>query len=563
MGAIAGCTCCGTCEIGSDTFPTDGAGVPSGWTARTGAADVVGTALEITTSNSIILFNTGHPDNIASCIVDVEIVSWGGNDPARVIVGHDGADDDDFYYCEAKLYELKLCKMTAGVPSVLKCVAHDATSGTLRVYFDGATSGVFAATLGSKSVWTTGVSSTGKYVALGLGTVDGGVTFDNFVLTKYKQSDNSCVQFTPAECAIAGDDFERPDDSDPGCPWTELAGTSAIDTGKFSFTAANSRALFTPSTPDGEMSVTVSVTGSANDNVAEIGVGSNSGATSLFYARLTTGTNKTLILGSLAGGTLATHSDIDTTAGSTYTITVTLASGRLCAHLTDNTQGRYLSVAVTVPSTESYATLGCRTVSGSVKFDNFILQHGFELTGSPTCPACGITGNVCGDCCPEAYTTATVSIVGGFTDNGACTLCGRLGGDYICDLVSTCVYLYEECPIGSPCEEECDLDEGYIAACSSSGDPVEVITGIKITTTVALDADGNCYVIVTISLQSVNNSTVDPVAVASYRSPVGAAVAPCDGVPLVLDLINIDACDNRVGGCVGTWPSTITVLFSA
>lgn len=584
-------SCCTTptCEIGSHAFGTDGSGVPTGWTLRDGAFDVVGGFLSCTTSNSLALFSTPHPDGIASAIVEVEVY-FAGNEQEIIVFDHDGSDDDNFYYVLVELYFLSLYRMNGGTPELLRCVRADNTAGpaTITAYFDGETSGMFAATNGTQSVWTdVGTGHAGTYVGLGTRTIDSQADFDNFVATKYKQPDNDCEEFVPDDCEDSSDTFGSPDDGDLGCPWTEISGTALIDTGKLSFTANSSRARFNNSLPTGKMSVTVDVTGSANGNVAEIGVGANSATTTRYYARLTTGPTGTLVLGSAAGGTLATLSSVATTAGATYELTVTLSTNRLCVSMSDNSGARYLSTPATPPSGTSYATLGAPTVSGSVKFDDFILSKAYDEDDAPTCEQCAATGSTCSDCCPEGHTQMIVDIGPGLTDKATCHWCSLVDGEFTLT-GGGCVFNYcmhatnagDGCCDTYECDRDCDDGFGAIP-CTGDGTAGGInCTGVYIAADIRVDSNSLCYLRVTVYV--VNSLPVDEVtecgavttpalAAAIYESERGAGVSPCSGELYTLYKITASTdCDGdteRPGavwpafkdGCNGDWPDTITI----
>lgn len=565
----SGC-CCGTCAIGSDTFPTDGSGVPTGWTLRTGGFDVAGGFLSCTTSNSMALFSTPHPDGIASAIVTVEVY-FAGAEQETIVFDHSGSDDNNFYFVRIELYLLSLWRMNAGTPELLRCIRADNTAGpaTITAYFDGQTSGMFAASNGTVSVWTdVGTGHTGTYVGLGTRTIDSQADFDTFTFAKYKQSGNSCDEFVPPDCELAEDNFNSADDTDPGCPWDELAGTGGIVSNKYVFTATNSRSRFTPGSADGAMSVSVKFQGTTAGNTIEVGVGSDTTASAMWYARLAIGLNKDLLIGSIAGGTLASIAGtIDTTIDTEYTITVTLANGRLCASLTDDNGAQYVTTLVTVPTTLKYATLGTRTVvSGSVKFDDFILSRSFDEDTRQSCATCDATGPNCySDCCPEAATEMHVTVAAGLTNKTNCTWCAALVGTFVADYVSGCIFRYCSCPGADnhDCDETCD--DGTDGPCGT-GDSTGTGpcgAGIHISVEIKVDGSNLCYLRANVGVNRSTLATGYALAFARYESAHG--ISPCSGQTYTLSIVTTPTdCGSGIiapytDGCNGSFPATITV----
>ena len=574
--SCSGC-CSPTCDIGSDTFPTNGSGAPSGWTLRTGGVDVAFGYLEFTTSDSIVLFNTAHPDGLASAIVTVDIV-FGDAEQMIIIFDHDGSDDDNFYYVQIEPYFLSLCRMNAGTPQVLKCVACDATANpsVVNAWFDGETSGTFAAAVDNPAYqvyYNVGTGHTGDRIGLGCRTIIAAGDFDNFVVEKYKQSGNSCDDYTPVPCDIGEDDFNRVDDADPGCPWDELAGTSAITSNKLSFTAANSRAQFVHGAEDGAMSVRVRFAGANTGDVVEIGVGANSGATAMHYARLEIGANKPLILGTLAGGTITSKTGVDTSAGVEYTIDVTLANGRLCASMTDQTPDlQFVSTAVTLPSGTVYATLGCRTVTSAVTFDNFEMFQG--RTVDHQCAECGASGPTCDTCCPDQATlSAFVDIAGSLTDIATCSYCSAASGEFEAVRESDCVWHY--CQYESSDAVACLLNaacaDGTVCTdltnCSGLGDATACggCKGVDFRVTIAVEADNTCSITVIFAIT--HRYTVSGggclfagiLAYGVYRY-TGDPIDPCNGDSYTVTLDTTE-CYGKPG-CSGTLPTTLSVRFA-
>lgn len=597
----AGCGCGEvTCEICDDDFNRADSsniniGAPFTWDIRDGAASISGNLLEISTSDTLLICGTGHPDNLASAVVTADVY-FGANDPARIIVGHDGSDDDNFHFVEIKPYELALYEMVSGTPNLLACVGCDATGNpsTIRVYFDGETTGRFTATCGTAVVETDGISAAGKkYVGLGLGTVDGGIAFDNFTFAKHKQEGNSCSEYGPDDCDLGSDQFNRSDDADPGCGWDEQAGTSSIASGGLSFTAANSRARFNISNPDnGALSVNVDYTSTNDNNVAEIGVGANSAGTTRFYCRITSGTSKTFLIGSTASGTLDSKT-ITTTSGSTYAVTVTLDDTRLCASIYSGaTLIGFLSATVTTPAVESWATLGTVGLSaGSVKFDNFELTRG-KHADSEGCPACFITAEDCTDCTADCGVGGQfiVDVAGGLTDEAGCDNCVLLDGSFALDfLQAPCVYAY--CLCYEDDEGACDEDGGTCFAALADvgcmpfgGGDVACLYcgGVAVFLEVLVDEEGLCYLRVTLGVvytRCPGFGETGWMAFAQYESEPGLFMSPCSGDTFTLTRYDgADVCSfttpnsyrNETGwappdtaGCDGSFPATITVRWQA
>lgn len=562
--------CCGTCDIGADTFPTDGSGVPTGWTLRTGAFDVVSGFLDSTTSDSLALFSTAHPDGIASAIVTVDVY-FGADDEGTIVFNHSGSSDAAYHFVKVTPYEMSLWSRSGSVDTLLKCISCDLTGGpsSVTAYFDGQTTGTFAAVSGAAYVYyNVGTGHTGTYVGLGTKTIAAEMAFDNFDFNKYEQSGNGCASYTPDDCELGADNFNRADDADPGCSWDELAGTGGISSNKYSFTATTSRSRFKIGSDDGAMSVSVKFQGTTAGNTIEVGVGSDTTASAMWYARLAIGLNKDLIIGSIAAGSLATISGtIDTTVDTEYTLTVTLANDRLCASFTDDNGAQFISTAVTVPTTLKYATLGTRTVvSGSVKFDDFVLSEGYDAADHPTCTNCGSSGPTCTDCCPETASEFTVTIAAGLTNKTNCNICARVAGDFV--LATTngeCCFKY----LDITDDETCDDGATTGVSCASGDTGAQAEVGIYLCYKV--DPDTNqCYIavlfILSVGLVSAGDGFL---AFATYLS--SGPINPCSGDSITLDLYTgAEDCGHNpylvvaeTPGCNGAWPATITVARTA
>lgn len=594
-------TCCSTptCEIGSDEFSVDGSGAPSGWTQREGTVDgVSGGIVEITTSDTIMLFNTAHPDGIAAQFVSIDVYFGDGTDEAIIIMNHDGSDDDNFYFVKMTEGFLSLWQMSGGTPTLLNCVAANnaGVPSTITAYFDGQTTGIFAADSSGVRVWVdVGTGHSGTYVGLGSRTIGTVVAFDAFDYRKYSQGADSCPSFSLDDCDLGEDDFDRPNSSDIGCPWEDLAGASEIDSNRLKFTSANSRVRFRTGNPDnGAMRVTADVASSNTGNIVEIGLGYSGGT--YWWARLQFGTGGTFALGSTASGTLASTT-VTTATATTYGFVAALSDGLLCAEIqSGGTTLKVISIPVTVPSGERFATLGCTTLTGNITCDNFVLKRAHE-DSQETCLRCGAYAFECADCCPVDHGLDMIVDIGsGLTNKATCSLCSQVDGEFTATLINACTWIYCQHDMSSlpdPCvcaDYDCDSDcndGGFPESgpgtqeCHSGDGSASAIgcNGIYIIVETRVDTSGKCYLWVWVMLLVKPAPTDDSpcivgkgviMAEACYATALGDDVTPCSGDTYTLDLYNGSfACndEHRPGhffppysdGCNGAWPATITV----
>jgi hypothetical protein len=203
------------------------------------------------------------------------------------------------------------------------------------------------------------------------------------------------------KCPIASDDYDRADgtDIDTGSDagWTEAAGSWEIASNKLKTTSSNARALCTATdSEDGNVYVTVDVVG-ANSNDEIIVSPKYKDSSNYYYVRLIIGTSKTLALRKVVAGVDSSiaSASIDTTAGTTYSLTVCVGTGPLGGSPTflayESVSGATVSTTLSALVGYNGAALATGSITSNVTFDNFVWQQGYNSSNHSDCPVCACT----------------------------------------------------------------------------------------------------------------------------------------------------------------------------
>lgn len=416
LGMGLGCGCmCGDCEIFTDAFPdTDEAG----WTQTSGTwVEDLG-YMATASSTARLTCNTTHPDAVPSHYVSVSM--YGANaDEIRVHVGTN-------HFAQVTIGDPNGCLALydgATLLTKIRVSAPATTAKTLKVWYgltpvaDGADS-QFAAQWDNGTILRYNVTRAGNGVGLGTGSIGSTVRFDDFVYEKhYTTTDIGCKTPTPPTCTIVSDAFDRADDTNIGCLWTETAGTWAISGNKLRVTTTSAKATCNCLHPQdaGAVSIAVTFRSSATDKIR---VFVDTVANDYVEFDISGDTVK-IFLAAVEQVSVSYTMAINTD----YAVVVTQAQNAISV----SSGGTCITACNKVtPAAATDVGLGTGgTVGGNVDFNDFTLSRAYDANNLNCVMVCSSCSWFCDD---AAVITAVVLRMNGITD-GTCGNCDTLWND--------------------------------------------------------------------------------------------------------------------------------------
>lgn len=208
-----------------------------------------------------------------------------------------------------------------------------------------------------------------------------------------------CDQCGCESCSPFSDDFNRADDTDLGADWSEVSGSWAISSNRLVTSSTSALCIATAAFTSTSINTTCIVRGAANDVVRLVFAYEDS--SNYWYAQLTIGSSKTLLVVQVSSGTHTTRATnpITTSAATDYTLHACVTDiGRVHAEVL-NMSGLQISAcshttASIIPDVGGVG-VGTGSTAASVQFDDFYARRVSENCDDcvPVCETCddGIT----------------------------------------------------------------------------------------------------------------------------------------------------------------------------
>jgi hypothetical protein len=227
-----------------------------------------------------------------------------------------------------------------------------------------------------------------------------------------------CRCTPPVDCTICSDDFNRADGTDidtgSACGWTEASGSWSIASNYLTTSSTNSIALCDTDATSPQFALDVDIYATNSGNILQAIVGYvDSTHYWIVQVQFSTTAGRILLI-QRSGATFTTqgfsNTNLNLAASTWYTLRVCTnsTSGNLTASI-DGKPGSYCAFAANI--TDATVGLGGGgTITGSVRFDNFVLS---DYSGD--CP-CRVTPLVNCSACKDSAISASWAIVMNFAD---------------------------------------------------------------------------------------------------------------------------------------------------
>jgi hypothetical protein len=555
-----GCTCCGpSCTIKEDDFTRSDGAIGGDWTAASWT--ISSNAATTSTDNASAISATTALDSEG--VITATFTGDDFSDEFELLISWE--DASDYLFARFTLAasagacgSIKLYKREGGTNTQLGStrtvddfepdVAH-----TVGICRDGSRLTAFRESgTDYTSVADDGIPGTitGVQAGFASGSIAAAITVDDFLWSRYSAECRDCA----APCEFFSDDFNRADDTDLGCNWTEQAGTAEILSNVLSL-GANSLVSTTPATPTGVQLAMATIDAAANNDAARVIVRYTDTSNYLFGEIVFGTTNSTLNIYQRSGGT-NTLRGTTTLTGRTVSQVMIL---RVCYYgntLTAQVYGTGIlasilfgSVAQVISSPPSgfYAGVATAAASSAITFEDFqLLKH--NETGETECDECTGVCNLC-DVAYQPFAAYTVDLGAPPLTDDECEYCDQIGGDYLLErstCVATCAWRY--------CVP--DVCDRTVTACSSSR------WSFSVTLTIEFVSSGVMKWRLRVGYIPGNNCpcTVDASCAgifigATYESADQSAETRCQDVPITLTKTT-DTFESS-GLCVDSMPATV------
>ncbi len=356
----------------------------TGWTQTSGTW-VETTEMTTSSTSAKLTCDTTHPDGVPSHYVTVYIAGNAG-DKLRVHVGDHFAEVEIGSSTETGCLRLKTAADVTLTTVRASIAAATLTKLTVAYGADPMTGvSLFSAAVGTEASVSYSVTRGGTSVALGTGSTAAAARFDDFKYYRHHSATWPSCPYIGNACNIMADSFDRADNTNVGCSWSESAGDWSISANRLSVSSSTSKLICNTTHPLNTPShyVTVKIEGQTGDEI-RVHVGTN------HFAQVTIGSPNGCLALYDGAGTLLTKMRIDAPPSYSkllqvwYGVTPVAdgAESQLTACYNETDVIRY-----NVTRLGTSVALGTGTVTGAVKFDDFAYYRHYSTAASElSCP---------------------------------------------------------------------------------------------------------------------------------------------------------------------------------